>query len=225
MTNKPTDAELWDDGCKTDDVRNNWLIPSLVSILNREAPGTILDVGSATGFVPRSIDPLLSYRPLWTLADRDNQRLALAKRSLPADMKAEFLEGDFLSSRFEATFECAIASFSLLEMDVPRTFAHLAAVISANGAVHIAQPDAWIDVLAAAEAGDIDPREFLKRSVSISKIDRFTQEAYPFRAMRTEHLILHAIEAGFYLSGFMEGEIRGKRNYLLSFKKRELPCG
>lgn len=215
----PSEAQLWDNGCRTDPPRNLFVIPEVARILSVERPARVLDVGAGTGYVAREIDKLLAYRPEWTLLDINSERLQLAASLKPQAMVQETLCSDV--TRFSGStsaFDAALATFTLLEIsDIAGFAGALWGLLSAGAVLIVALPDAWEDVLAASAARPEVLQEYLGGQTSILKIDKFTSNPYPFRAIRLEVLVQCFLSMGFHLCEILqpaEGSI-----FLLTFRR------
>ena len=80
-----TETEKWEEGCRTDRVRNEFIIPTLHNHLEQFKPQKILDIGSGTAYIARTIDKLLSYNPLWTIIDTSQERIDFAISSVSSE--------------------------------------------------------------------------------------------------------------------------------------------
>ena len=222
MGHLESEAERWERGCKQDKVRNRFVVPRLAQQLDRYKPDSILDIGTGTGYVPRVVDAGLTYRPRWTLLDIDHDRLALATQLCRAEMLAETVEANVLDHRFQQPFDAVLATFTLLEIeDVDRLIAILPTLVQPAGLLLVTLPDAWHDVLEQTVNREKRVAEFLVGRTSVPKIDKFTLAAYPFKAVRIEHLISRILESGFSLSELAEaGDAQGNV-YLLAFLRQD----
>jgi SAM-dependent methyltransferase len=215
-------SKRWEVGCSTDPVRNHFLIPNLARILDASKPRRILDIGTGTGYIPRITDDNLSYRPVWTLVDTDSSRLLIAKRKAGTRMHAEFIESDINSQTFDEPFGAVLVMFTLLEIeDLNSLIERLPSFVVDGGLLVVSLPDAWADVIgyASSEPGKIS--EFLSGQTSIPKIDKFTNEGYPFKAVRIEHIISRVLRSGFRLEELAENDGGSAKIYLLVFRRRD----
>lgn len=215
------EANRWEEGCRSDAVRNEFIAPNLSRLLDFYRPATILDIGTGTGYVPRLVDSQLSYRPTWTLLDIDTFRLAIAEQLKGSDMQAVTIAADIFDYQLSAPFSAALVTFTLLEIDIDRIIGLLPALVSDGGLLLLSLPDAWRDVLRHGEAAPDSVHEFILGRTSVPKIDKFTQESYPFQAVRLEHLISKVLASGFRLFELIESEGDQARTYILAFQRRE----
>ena len=221
MLSSEENAERWERGCAEDPVRNAFLIPKLIRILGAAQPSSILDVGTGTGYVARLTDASLSYRPEWTLADIDTARLAVAKRNAPKMMRAQILSSDITTHEFGKPFEAVIATFTLLEIeDVDCLIQRLPELVCSGGLLVVSLPDTWRDVIGCAASMPEKISEFLEGRTAVPKIDKFTNERYPFRAVRIEHLISRVLATGFELVELTESNEDRTQIYLLAFRRK-----
>ncbi len=221
MLSEREKAECWEIGCQNDAMRNAFLIPNLIRLLNASLPVRILDIGAGTGYVPRIVNGGLSYRPNWTLIDINPERLQIAKEMQSDEFQLTNIVADISSHQFDEQFDCILATFTMLEiLDVDVLIDRLPHLVRDAGLLLVSLPDMWIDVL---EHGRNEPefvKQFLSGSTSLPKIDKFTNNAYPFRAVRIEHLISRVLASGFELIELTESEGDHAGVYLLAFKRR-----
>ncbi len=216
------EANRWEEGCRSDVIRNQFVAPNLSRLLDLYRPASILDIGTGTGYVPRIVDSRLSYRPDWTLLDKDVFRLAVAEQLASPAMRSVTVAADVLEHRFAIPFSAALATFTLLEIDdVDRLIGLLPELISDGGLLLLSLPDVWRDVLRHGEKAPSSVSEFLLGSTSVPKIDKFTQESYPFQAVRLEHLISKVLASGFRLFELVESDGDQAGVYILAFQRRE----
>lgn len=71
--------EMWDLGCKQDIVRNEFIIPELISLITKNQFKEVIDIGAATGYIAIKVDSSLLHKPNWTLIDISGERLRIAK--------------------------------------------------------------------------------------------------------------------------------------------------
>ncbi len=217
-----TDADDWDAGSKSDPMRNDFVIPTLALVLNHFRPKSILDVGAATGFVARTTDGKLDYRPKWTLLDQNLERLNFAKKNLPGEMIATELLGNFFEIfgtgiRYQAIVLC----FTLLEIgETELVYSQIRNLCAESGIVIIVLPDVWEDVLVANRKDQLTADTFLKGEVCIQKTDKFTQKRYPFNAKRIEMLIGNLLRKQFVLVQLSSGRAAGSSAFMLVFESR-----
>lgn len=222
MVFNEAEASRWEEGCKSDIVRNQFVAPNLARLLDLYRPASILDIGTGTGYVPRVVDSHLSYRPDWTLLDKDVFRLAVAERLRGPAMQSVTVAADIFEHRFRTPFSAALATFTLLEIeDSDRLIGLLPQLVSGGGLLLLSLPDAWRDVLRHSSRDPTSVNEFLLGRTSVPKIDKFTQEAYPFQAVRLEHLISKVLASGFRLFELVEGDGDQAGVYILAFQRRE----
>lgn len=218
-----SEAIAWDDGCLTDPVRNEFLIPKLRQFFEKERPPKILDLGAGTGYISRVVDSQLGYRPDWTLVDINSERLWLAEERKPPAMRMRHLICSIADIKpNDQPYHAVLLTFTLLEAnDVDAMLASAIGSLAANGLLIIAVPDVWRDVVETMDERSTLPRRLLRETISIPKIDKFTGALYPFYAMRTETLISAVLIQFCVLENLERGGPQGEV-YLLVFRKRSL---
>ena len=217
-----SEAERWEFGSRRDPIRNEFVVPVLVKLLEQSRPQTILDIGPGTGYVARKIDDLLSFRPSWTLVDLAEERLKLAEANSSNQMKLECLTGNVFEWPWEVgRFEAVLITFTLLEIeDVDRLCGLISEHTTDGALLAVTMPDAWVDVL---EHADSDPeiiKKYVEGPVEIPKLDKFTGEEYPFRATRIEDLLSRILKGGFNLVQLDHGRIANHSAFVLGFRRQ-----
>lgn len=228
MVEEKTAAQLWDEGCQHDALRNKFIIPEIVRLLIEARPSAILDIGSGTGSTARAIQLGLGFRPEWLLVDICQDRINCAVQLKPDEMRQVEYCCDFID-QFDRSIrvDAAIASFTLLEIVELDTFlTRLEQCLVPGGLAVFALPDAWEDVLHLEQECPGVAEEFLRGSVSLSKTDKFTNAPYPFRARRIEQVITTALNAGFRLVWMASNFEPGMRAHVLALRRSNgLPDG
>jgi SAM-dependent methyltransferase len=221
MLSEDEKAERWEIGCRNDPVRNDFLIPNLIRVIDALKPDRILDIGAGTGYIPRLVDNGLSYRAVWTLIDINSSRLEVSRKLQSDRMFSKNVVADIAKHNFDEQFDCALVTFTMLEIfDVHILINRFPSIVRNEGTLLISLPDTWRDVL---EHGCHQPeaiKEYLIGSTSLPKIDKFTNDLYPFKAVRIEHLISRVLASGFELTELTESEGDHAGIYLLSFRRR-----
>jgi 2-polyprenyl-3-methyl-5-hydroxy-6-metoxy-1,4-benzoquinol methylase len=215
-------AESWDAGSQNDNVRNDFVIPNLINMLNHYKPASILDVGAATGYIARRVDNGLDYKPSWFLLDQNSELLQFAVDHLPDGMLAQSINTDFFDPQnVVAKYDAVLLSFTLLEVkSIEGAVQSVIANCAANGIVVIVLPDVWSDILTASQTDHSIATSFLTKSVAIQKVDKFTGTEYPFNAQRVELWIHKILLSGFTLEKFEIGNFENGNTYILAFKNR-----
>jgi ubiquinone/menaquinone biosynthesis C-methylase UbiE len=216
-------AACWDNGCQTDKVRNEFIIPVVIDLFNAIRPQSILDVGAGTGFTARQIDRKLDYRPNWCLLDRDPERLDFATGKCPPRMNLETRCENFLSAKLAClSFDALFFGFTLLELGTGEdVLSSIDRLCGAKGTVIIAQPDVMLDVLAKGEHDPSLLKKFATEPVSLHKTDKFTLAEYPFHAERFESITYKVMRLGFSLERFEREVFDGGAVFLLAFVRRD----
>lgn len=215
-----SEAVRWDEGCRSDAIRNQFLIPFLVRLFAEQRPSTILDIGTGTGHIPRSVDIALPFRARWTLVDINEERLRLARLLKPLEMQMMAYNADITALAVtDEKHQAVMLTFTLLESDdCEGMIASAAALTATGGLLMIAVPDVWRDILDPAQEFEPLGGQFIKGYVQLSKIDKFTGDPYPFNAIRTETLISSVLKRSFALEQLEQGGPDGEV-YLLIFRK------
>jgi SAM-dependent methyltransferase len=216
---KKAAALAWDQGCAGDVIRNDFIVPSMVSIFASERPARILDVGAGTGYIARAIDAQLTYRPIWTLLDIDDRRIEVALSLTPANMQANGVVSKISDFAAPEDYQAVMLTFTLLEAEDSAAMINDAVRLLDNrGVLVIAIPDVWRDALELADEEPTAPFRLLSETLDLSKTDKFTGAPYPFYAMRTETLISSVLGHPCVLERLSRGGPQDEA-YLLVFRK------
>lgn len=209
----------WDEGCQTDLVRNDFIIPTLVDFINIEQPGRILDIGAATGYIASKVEEASEVQAEWFLVDRCSERLELARANCESRNNFRFYNFDFLDvPSEELSADCVILCNTLLEIDHnERLFRHVSEIVTAGGALIIAYPDVLTDVFALQDRAK--QSEFIEGRLDIRKTDKFTGRSYRFNAARPLFLLREFLNRGFSLEK-MEFFAEAGGCHLWLFKKQ-----
>ena len=222
MGSRSADAADWEDGCANDEIRNRFIVPQLSRLIDRRRPSRILDLGAATGYIARSVDRNLTYRPHWIIVDCDNGRLALAHELCREGIVCTIIASDLKKLDAEkvlAPVDLIVLSFTLLEFeDKESVISLLPSLTVVGGFVFIVMPDPWEEVLQAHEPSLEYARALISGSLSLAKTDRFTGSVYPFYVARLETLISLMIVQGFALVDLDRGGDRGQV-FALTFQR------
>jgi SAM-dependent methyltransferase len=216
------EADNWELGCSSDRVRNEIIIPDIAQTLNQLRPINILDVGCATGYIFREIQKNLLYEPSWFCLDKDKNRIDYAKNNKSSQTIPKYILGDFLSANLgRYDFDALIFSFTLLEIGITQPIlTRIRNLSNPTTRLILALPDAWSDVLYS----EGDPlslgKEFIRGTLSLHKIDKFTGLNYPFQAIRIESVISQILCVDFALERLKRYELEGKGIFLLTFGRR-----
>lgn len=217
-----SEAELWERGSRNDQLRNEFVVPALINLLKLRSGARLLDVGAGTGYVARTVDSQLLFRPHWTLIDTSAERLAVAETLRSNEMVMETIADDVFDWACEAQrFDAILLSFTLLEIpSVERLVRLFSEWLVQAGLLLIVVPDAWPDVLRHSRSNPDALGRFLAGSVEVPKLDKFTKTQYPFHAMRTESVIEAATENGFDLFSLRRGVVGSAAAFVLAFRLR-----
>lgn len=213
----------WDAGCLNDPIRNGILVPAIIDLVTTMRPARILDVGCATGYVPRKVSESLAYSPQWTLLDRNKAALEFAASTVPVGMEVQFENRDIFDLKGGYRFDLVLMTFTLLE-EVRREaiFPALRRQLEPRGSLILALPDCLMDILDEAEEGQ--NLEVLQRYtrglVELEKVDKFTKARYPFLAERIEIVLERATKAGLTLVSIRREESADSAVFLMTFESR-----
>jgi len=214
-------AEKWDDGCKTNDVRNVFVIPKMIQLINELKPSRVLDIGTGTGYMAKCIDEKIEVDVEWTLIDQDADRIDFVNKNLPASVNFQALTTNFITDDVTRhRFDLVLLLFTLLELNLEvGLFSKIQRQTSDNGVVVITMPNILEDVLKAAVEEPSLLTDFAEGRCVLGKIDKFTGEAYPFKAHRFEDIVQLMLHSGFSLEKLYSYNQVEKETFMFVFKK------
>ncbi len=217
------EASNWNAGCEKDDVRNEFIIPTLAKVLTQFQPSRVLDVGTGTAYIAREVDSVLQYRPFWTAIDLLSARVSLAIKMKPKHMNMEALVLSFDEIAQKNTkYDAILLIFTLLEIKKLRNFFDtVQGVISDDGIVCIAMPNSLEDVYNAAVKDASVLQDYMNDCCVLDKIDKFTGKKYPFNAHRFECIVKSMVQAGFNMIDMVSRHTEDHESYLLVFQKKK----
>lgn len=203
-------ASEWDRSANLDGVRTRNIVPSVAAQLCAADVSRVVDVGCATGYLPRSI--LRDYPDLrteWMLVDRDPSRLDIARDHLRQYSNVSYHGGDIDSLALGTSPAVTLFLFiyTILEfesVDVPLRW--LREQSRDLDQVLIVMPDTTKDVMSASlQSGHVDGRLmrssfFENGTLALEKFDKFTNARYPFHAHRLDYVVSKLDEFGFGLA-------------------------
>jgi len=214
-------ADKWDDGCKEDEVRNEFVIPKLVQLINEMRPSQVLDIGTGTGYIVRSVDACVRQKPEWTLIDMDEERIAFAVKEMSQSVNFKVYTKNFMEDEIQGgPFDFVLLLFTLLELDLKmELFSKVKQLTSENGYVVITMPDSLEDVLKSAVKTPSLLSDFVKGRCVLGKVDKFTEEEYPFKAHRFEYIVQLMLQSSFSLIKMFSHMNGDNETFMLVFKK------
>lgn len=219
-----SDPKAWERGCAADPVRNDVVLPHLVTSLAAAGPRTVIDLGSGTGYITRSLtaEPWAASVD-WILLDSNPELLDIATASIDPDhtvIDCRYdLTGPPCPSPCEA--EAAFAVFTFLEFPITQTLArNCADLLLPGGVLLVYLPDILADVLAVADRGALS--DLLDGTCVIEKPDHFTGALDAFHATRTELLLSVFLGAHFRLLGLDVLARNDRRESIFCFRFERL---
>jgi SAM-dependent methyltransferase len=185
-------AERWDKHCGACAYRNGFILPTLRDFIGRRTPGSILDVGAASGYIARNTASA-HLRARWTLLDADANRIDLAKELCPGDFS--FVVGNVFEAQLPS-FDLVLLSNTLLEFELSsEKLARLTRLVNPEGWLVAVVPDTSADVVQEARAGNDLFDEYALGNLQLNKRGK-----YPFVAHRSIDVVCAFVDQGLALS-------------------------
>ncbi len=219
LANGQSAAMDWEQGCAQDEVRRDFVVPTVGRLLTDRKPRRVLDVGAGTGFVSRTIDDLMSYRVQWTLVDYDKERLRIAAQLAPSAMDLSLICGDLSGVEWNGNggyYDAVLICFTIVEFAEYRSLlTGIVDVLAEKGFLVIIIPDPWEEVCDQPSLA----KELLTARVAVDKTDKFTHKPYPYYISRTEDIIRSVLSYGFVLDS-IQASSSDKLVYVMTFSNR-----
>ncbi|HEY5710126.1 MAG TPA: hypothetical protein VIS51_12130 [Solirubrobacterales bacterium] len=185
------DPRAWERGCAADPVRNEVILPHLAASLATAAPQTVVDLGSGTGYITRT----LSAQPWadsvgWVLLDSNPDLLDIALASFDTSIDVTGCLYDLTGPEKAPAVraEAAFAVFTFLEFPATPILArNCAGLLSPGGTLLVYLPDTLADVLALGDPAALS--DLRAGACVVEKRDHFTGALDAFNATRIELLL------------------------------------
>ena len=215
------EALRWEEGCRKDVVRNQFIIPEMAALISSLRPKSVLDVGSGTAYVPRQIHTATRPQVRWSLVDLSDSRMNLARNLVEPDQHVEFIAKDiFTVPTSELKSDVVLLCNSIMEMPLDSSqTAHLASIPNESGHIIIFMPDPLSDILSYEKVKTLGMLEaYISADLKLDKVDKFTGKPYPFIAHRPATIIMKIMAEGYNLVMVKRSNIGGGY-FLFGFRR------
>jgi SAM-dependent methyltransferase len=218
--------ELWERGCRTDEIRNSFVVPTLVGIIGRSRPNSVVDIGCGTGYITREVAAQVGpLKPDWRLLDHAPDMLEFAEEMAIPSGRVQYFLHDLTTSPLGQVpvSDLGFLAYTLLDFPLNDEMTHnIAALIAPIGRLIVFLPDVLEDVVERAkeEPGIMD--QYIEGHCSLAKKDKFTARNVLFEANRVEYVISMFLETGMFLTKVDRYESsKRKTHHALEFKKMD----
>lgn len=194
-------ALKWHRGCQKDRFRNDFIIPSVLTVMSRLSPKNLSFLGSGTGYIPHEISKLTASDIEFSLFDLSVERLEFSKKLDFSNRAVFFLNQDFTLIDNSPKSELVVIANTLLEIPLNHVLVRgIVSKLTTGGTILVFMPNVLEDVLNVHDRSKKDIiTEYLSGSTTLTKVDSFTELEYPFTAYRTTTIISHFLAAGLSL--------------------------
>ena len=214
--------DLWDQGCATDEIRNDFVIPAILDVASTIGPSSIIDIGCGSGYVAREIVARGAANEIhWRLLDYAGEMLSFARMRVSSAARTEFFLHDLrYEPRDLPKSQLGFVAYTFLDFPLDDVIAHnIASLIATGGTLLIFMPDVLEDVIEAAAQDPTVLHNYRSGHCSIEKTDKFTFKNVLFEANRVENTIQRFLRAYFTLTDLKNFRSkRGKLHYMLTFR-------
>ena len=195
----------WHKGCEVDIIRNDFIIPLIVRLVDENRYLNLLDVGSSTGYISQKVKEECSPDLQVDLVDRLKENLSFA-RKIPILKNSIFYNTDYFKSnnKITKTYDIIVLSNVLLEVDLSDINVELLKDnLSVGGVLVVSHPDTLLDLFQSVpNISDATLSDYTLSCVKLDKVDKFTGRPYPFVAHRVSTLVERFVSAGLKLCRF-----------------------
>lgn len=212
----------WHAKSTDDPYRRDFIVPTLVSYDFLGDCQAIAFIGCRTGYIPEQLVSCGIVDKEFFLVDLDDNAIKFAKSLNYGKNDVHFvhaeMSADWNGSRL---LDLVIIANTLLEVEVSAALiVSLVKKVKEGGRVVVFLPDYLRDVIEqeATEKGSVASDYVNNGSVTLKKIDRFTNEPYPYQIIRKLFLIELFLRAGTTLESIKRNE-DGAGEFALVFKR------
>lgn len=190
-------VELWEQGCSTCAVRNEFVIPEIVTLIRQLRPSTIIDVGCGTGYIARNVIANGCPAAEWVLIDVDQDRLDFAAQIMSKMDGVSFLNTNIFEPHVQnLQADLVVIANTILEFSLPREeLERIGSLVMTGGHLSVFIPDTLSDIVDVQS----DLTKYVEGTLKLKKIDKFTGEPYPFFAHRPISVVIQLLGHGFEL--------------------------
>jgi trans-aconitate methyltransferase len=215
------DPAVWEAGCAKDGVRNRFVVPTIVDIVNRARFSRLLDVGCGTGYVSRRVSGLVPAQVSFTLLDRDPGMVDFAAATFPAGIDATFIAAelqDFVLCSTDA-FDVCFSAYAVLEFpEIELSLSSLRGLVPI-GKIILFIPDTNEDILSHYLLHDVKKYRSSVDHV-LKRVDRFTRSEQIYIARQPLEYVRPLLDAETVLAEVRSfATTRGRRHYALIFDR------
>ena len=198
------DPEAWERGCQVDEVRNDFVAPTVVSLARTMAAPRVIDVGCGTGYVSRLAARYGGCeRAQFTLLDHDDKMAAFAQHASSAMPNLRVVCSqlvEYANGAGRDQFDIVFCSYTALEIEDFDTFSHSMRSLVSVGKIVFFVPDTVEDII-EFYVGDRSTSFVRGLEVHrINKIDHFTGRMQTFIARQVVDYIIPMLDSETKLS-------------------------
>jgi SAM-dependent methyltransferase len=197
----------WEEGCRIDEVRNNFVIPHLDKLIEGSKFRSIIDVGCATGYITRQLANKYRTKGIeWVLLDASEQMLRFAVAAMDPQLSVQLVKADITDPKDVQSVnpaDMAFMAFTTLEFRMTRRIAqNIADLVVPGGTLVVFLPDVLRDILKSGSQREQHLSEYVNGYCELEKLDKFTKQPYPFYANRIETVVADFLNIGLQLLHF-----------------------
>ncbi|MDH3030141.1 class I SAM-dependent methyltransferase [Methylobacterium fujisawaense] len=224
LSNSPVERppDLWDQGCATDEIRNQFVIPAIIEVASANDPDSIIDIGCGSGYIAREVEAGgIAKGVAWRLLDYSTDMLSFARSRCTDIERTAFIRHDLrVEPRDIPKSILGYVAYTFLDFLLDETIAlHVSDLIMEGGTLLVFLPDVLEDVIEAAGQDPAVLDEYRSGHCSLAKRDKFTSKNVLFEANRVENVIQLFLGAGLVLTHLRtHRSAKGKFHYMLSFR-------
>lgn len=214
--------DLWDQGCATDEIRNQFVIPAIVEFARKSNPSSIIDIGCGSGYIAREVAARGAPTGIdWRLLDYADEMLSFARTHFAGAAETAFFLHDLRREPRDLPKSLlGFVAYTFLDFPLNDAIArNIASLIAVGGSLLIFMPDVLEDVIEAAAQDPALLDDYRAGHCSLVKTDKFTAKNVLFEANRVEDVIGRFLRTGLSLMDLKTYRSKkGKFHYMLTFR-------
>ncbi len=215
-------TKKWHSYVKKDLIRNQFVIPYIVEIVNKFEIKSVIDIGSGSGYVAAEVSRLLDKNISILCIDKSGRNINFSKTIYKNINGLSFEKGSFEDIIIKDTFDLSLLVFTLVDFKINNSFIEKIALhTTSNGYSLIVIPDFLSDIL------EMNSLNLLVSYLNNSSVELGNKEichkfSIPFVANKTEKIVEFMYSNNFTLVDFKNIKYKkDKRFYILLFKLKE----
>ena len=212
----------WHYYVKKDLIRNQFVIPYIIELINRFEIKKVIDIGSGSGYVAAEVSRLVENKITLFCIDKSGRNINFSKKTYDNVNGLTFVKGSFENLIIKDIYDLSLVVFTFVDFKINNSFIKKISLhTSNNGYSLIVIPDFLSDIL------EMNDRDLLISYLNNSSVELGNKEicrkfSIPFVANKTEKIIELMYLNNFTLIDFKNIKYKSdKRFYILLFRSKK----